>query len=156
TWDQLVASDVTFTTDGKRLGWIGYDWRSIPHPWVVDVGQAKPRRLGLAVNNRSTILAFSPDGQTLAVNSDANALELRNVATGQDALPFDANTGRIFRLELTPDGRYLAVSDNFRVLVWDRTTGKLVQRFPEDVPGGEKDNAPPAVWDVGIDAGGQL
>jgi WD40 repeat protein len=151
SWDRLVDSEVIYSADGKRLAWTGYDARSIPYPWVMEIGQPQPRRLGLPINNLSSQPAFAPDARTLAVNTDAKALELRDVATGQDVLPFDANTGRIFRVDLSPDGRYLAASDNFRVLVWDKAAGKLLRRFPEAAPA-----EPPMVWDIRLTADGQL
>src|SRR5437870_7254144 len=128
-WDQLIDSEVIFSADGKRLAWTGYDARSIPYPWVLDIGQAKPRRLGLPINNLSSLLAFAPDAGTLAVCTDARALELRDAGTGEDALPLDANNGRVFRVELSPDGRYLMTFEHFRMLVWDRATAKVLARY---------------------------
>jgi RNA polymerase sigma factor (sigma-70 family) len=154
-WTRLVDSEVIFSADGKRLAWTGYDERSIRYPWAVEIGQGQPRRLGLPINNLSGHLAFSPDGNTLAVITDAGAVELRDVATGKDALPLDANPGRIFGLELSADGRYLATYDNFRALVWDKATGKLLRRFPEEVPAG-KPAEPPSMWDARLTADGQL
>jgi RNA polymerase sigma factor (sigma-70 family) len=152
TWDRLVDGAVAFSADSKQLAWTGYDDRSIPYPWVVDIGQDKPRRLGLAITNLPSEMAFSPDGATLAVNSDARALELRDTATGKDVLPLDGNTGRIFRLELTPDGRHLASYDSWRALVWEPTTGKLVRRFPADE---QPSKEHPWVWDVRLTDDGQ-
>jgi RNA polymerase sigma factor (sigma-70 family) len=154
-WNQLVDGAVVFSADSKRLAWTGYDERSIPYPWVVDIGRDQPRRLGLPINNLPSQMAFSPDGATLAVHSDARALELRDTATGRDVLPLDANTGRIFRLELSPDGRHLATFDNFRVLVWEQATGKLLRRFPDDAEPATADR-PPAVWDVRLTGDGGL
>jgi RNA polymerase sigma factor (sigma-70 family) len=155
SWGQLVDSAACFSADGKRLAWTGYDRRSIPYPWVADIGRGEPRRLGLPINNLPSQLAFSPDGGTLVVNSDARALELRAVTTGKDTLPLDANTGRIFGLQLSADGRFLATTDAFRVLVWEKATGKLLRRFPEEGVGGRADQ-PPMVWDVRLGADGQL
>jgi RNA polymerase sigma factor (sigma-70 family) len=155
SWDRLVDSAPCFSADGKRLAWTGYDERSISYPWVVEIGRGETRRLGLPINNLPSQLAFSPDGATLAVPSDARALELREVATGKDALPLDANTGRIFGLQLSPDGRLLATLDTFRVLVWDKATGKLLRRFPED-GGGARSDQSTTVWDVRLGDDGRM
>jgi WD40 repeat protein len=154
TWDRLVNA-ATIYADGRRIGWTGYDERSISHPWVVDIDQRTPRRLGLPVNNIGSHLAFSPDGDTLAISTDAGAVELRDVVSGKNSLALDGNTGRIFGLELSPDGAYLATYDNFRALVWDTATGKLLRQLPEN---GKSlgPNEPPAVWDVRLTADGQL
>jgi WD40 repeat protein len=73
-WDRIVDAAVLFSGDGKRLAWTGYDERSIPYPWAFEFGQGQPRRLGLPINNLPSQLAFAPDGTSLAVNTDANAL----------------------------------------------------------------------------------
>src|SRR5947199_2729295 len=83
-WDRLVDSPAFFSADSKHFAWTGYDERSAPHPWVVRIGEDKPRRLGLPINNLVSQLVFSPDGATLAVTTDARTLELRDVATGKD------------------------------------------------------------------------
>lgn len=154
-WDRIVTGDVIFSGDGKQLAWTGYDERSIQYPWVVEFGQAQPRRLGLPINNLPGQAAFAPDGKTLAVNTDASAVELRDLVTGRDALPLDANTGRIFGLALTPDGRHLATFDNHRVLVWEKATAKLRRRFPDDADAAAA-NQPAMVWDVRLADDGQL
>ncbi len=150
-----------FSADSRRLAWTGADERGIPHPWAIDLGAGAgagagaPRRLGLPIGSLHTHLALSPDGGTLAAPSDGGALELRDTATGKDVLPLDGNTGRIFGLRQSPDGRFLATADIYRVLVWDRTTGKLLRRFPEEGSSIEKGQRP-MVWDVGLTADGGL
>jgi RNA polymerase sigma factor (sigma-70 family) len=154
-WDRLVDSPAYFSADGKQLSWTGYDERSAAHPWVLRIGQDQPRRLGLPINNLPSQLAFSPDGATLAVTTDARTLELREVATGKDALPLDAHAGRVFGLQLSPDGQTLATSDSYHVLIWERGTGKLLRRFPEEAAAAKNDHRF-MVWDVRLGADGQL
>src|SRR5262249_32539673 len=67
SWGRIVDSRVIFSCDGQRLAWTGYDEKSISYPWLMDIGQAQPRRLGLPINNTFGDLAISPDGTTLAV-----------------------------------------------------------------------------------------
>jgi RNA polymerase sigma factor (sigma-70 family) len=126
-----------FSADGKHLAWSGRDERGIGCPWVAELELAQPRRLGAACNNPSGNVAFSPDGKTLALNTDAGAIELRDFATGKDVLPLDANTGRVYGLSLSTDGRHLITRDIFEVLVWDKATAKALRRFPADLPAGE-------------------
>jgi RNA polymerase sigma factor (sigma-70 family) len=151
--DRLVDAATVFD-DGRRVAWTGYDERSITYPWVADIGK-EPRRLGVPITNLGSHLAFSPDGGTLAVGTDAAAVELRDVITGKSVLALDGNTGRIFGLELSPDGVCLATYDTYRALVWERATGKLLRQLPENgsspAPG-----QPPLVWDVRLNADGQL
>ncbi len=154
-WDRLVDSEVCFSADGKQLAWTGYDARSAPYVWVHVLGRDEPRRLGLPINNLPSLVVFAPDGATVAAISDARVLELHDVATGQEVLPFAAHAGRVFRLELTPDGSHLATYDTFRVLLWDPATGKLRRRFPEDVTSVTQDHRF-WIWDIRLAADGQL
>jgi WD40 repeat protein len=134
TWDSGTESELVFSPDGKRLAWSGGDRRGIPAPLVLDVGRAEPGRVGPPTRNLSSQLALSPDGETLANNTDAYVLEVRDCATGLDVLSFDAASGRIFDLALSADGRFVMATEMLRRIVWDRRTGKVVARALSNLP----------------------
>lgn len=124
--------------DGKRIAWSGFDNKlGIAYPWAVDINGGKPWRVG-APTNCFTAPAFSHDGKQLAVLDDGGVMQFRDVVTGKEVRPVAAHSGLVGGIKFTPDGKHLITSDKNRVLVWDRSTTRLVRRFPDDLPEGEQ------------------
>jgi WD40 repeat protein len=124
--------------DGKRVAWSGYhNDLGISYPWAVDVDGDKPWRVG-APTNSFTAPAFTHDGNQLAVFDDGGAMQLRDVVTGKEVRPVAAHGGVVGGIKFTADGKYLITSDKNCVLVWDRATARLLRRYPEDLPDGER------------------
>lgn len=138
TWKESRSdSPPVVSADGKRIAWSGYDNNlGIAYAWAVDVNGDKPWRVG-AATNCFTAPAFSHDGNELAVLDDGGAMQFRNVVTGKEVRPVAAHGGLVAGIKFTSDGKHLITSDKNRVLVWDRSTTRLVRRFPDDLPEGE-------------------
>jgi WD40 repeat protein len=124
--------------DGKRVAWSGYDNElGIAYPWAVDVNGDKPWRVGAATNS-FTAPAFSHDGKQLAIFDDGRAMQFRDPVTGKEVRPVAAHGGVVGGIKFTADGKHLITSDKNRVLVWDRATTRLLRRYPDDLPDGER------------------
>lgn len=64
-------------------------------------------------------VAFSPDGQTLAVAGTEQALHLWHVATGRNVLTFDGLGSSIHRVAFSPDGtQLLAALHDGTIRIW--------------------------------------
>jgi WD40 repeat protein len=123
---------VAFAPDGKTLAWSNSYDMSV-RLWDVAAGQE--RRL-LRFTDRAgeriewpSPLAFSADGQTLAVGYRDKSVKLWEVASGQVksalALEKEADAGAVHALAFAPDGGTLAAGyDNGIVGLWDAATGK--------------------------------
>jgi WD40 repeat protein len=120
----------TFSPDGRRLA-----WSSDASLWVLDWDGGQPSRLG--ARNWFDKVRFSDDGKKLAAGTAGGALVLVDSRTGRDLLPLDAHTDIVLSLAYFAGGRYLATREPFRLLVWEAATGKLLRRFPDDLPTGE-------------------
>jgi WD40 repeat protein len=136
-WKQRSDSRAVFSADGKRLAWSGYDnKRGIAFPWVTEVAGGPPRRLGLPTNHFSPP-CFAPDGKALVVLEEGGVPEWRDVETGKAIRPLAAHTGSVSEIRAVADGKYLFSRDHNRSLVWDHFAGKLIRRYPDDLPEGE-------------------
>lgn len=136
-WKQRTEGRAVFAPDGRRLAWTGYDnTRGIAYPWLVDVAGGPPRRVGLPTNNFAPP-CFTPDGKALVVLVDGNVPEWRDVETGRDLRPLRGHAGSVFRVLPLADGKHLLSHDHNRLLVWEHFAGKLVHRYPDDLPDGE-------------------
>jgi WD40 repeat protein len=71
-------------------------------------------------------VAFSPDGQRLAVGNDAGAVKIWDVATGKELRSFQAHPTGILGLAFRADGGALASAGlhDRTVKVWDAGTGR--------------------------------
>lgn len=70
-------------------------------------------------------LAYSPDGELLAVTSESGAIELRRAGTGQLLRSFGTNKGGVYALAFRRDGaRLAAAAGDGTVQVWDVASGR--------------------------------
>ncbi len=86
-------------------------------------------------------MAFSPDGQTLAVGNADSTIMLWDVTTGQPfGSPLIGHTGRVTSLAFSPDGQTLASggkdvtwgSVDDTIILWDVATGHSTGHFSTD------------------------
>jgi WD40 repeat protein len=133
-WKQRADSRAVFSVDGKRIAWSGYDnSHGIAYPWVAEVAGGSPRRLGLPTNSFSPP-CFTPDGKALVVLEAGGVPEWRDIETGKAIRPLDAHAGSVWDIRALSDGEHLSSRDHNRLLVWNHFTGKLVRRYPDDLP----------------------
>jgi WD40 repeat protein len=137
-WKQRSDSAPVFSADGSRVAWSGFDnVLGVAYVWIADVKDGKPKHVGLPTNSFSAP-ALSADGKIVALIDDGGALVLRDAQTGKDLAPIDGHTGRVWGARFTPDGRHIVTRDKNRFLVWERATSKLLRRYPDDLPDGER------------------
>ncbi len=77
------------------------------------------------------VVAFSPDGNYLAVGTEKGYLRLIDVKTGRVLWSKRIGEGRIITMAFSPDGRYLAMGEQSRdafLYLYD-TKGQLLWRF---------------------------
>lgn len=124
--DLNVAS---LSVDGRHLATAG---TSAAYLWDFAGGRVRHR---LEIPGAPvTSLAFSPDGQRLAIGTRSGNLSIASSETGLIQSLFTGHRSEILSLRFSSDGQYFvsASADN-SAAVWEASTGVLVRRFT--VPG---------------------
>ena len=130
-----ILGGIAFSPDGKALVAVdGTEEHHTFHIW--DTATWSIQKTFPA--NKTTDLAFSPDGSHLATGSDA-VLDLKfaggtdtwNIKTGTRSLQLKQNPVLpILAVAYSPDGRYLAAGGiGPNIILWDANTGKPVREL---------------------------
>ena len=116
-------SDVLFSPDGRWLVTRSDKEYSFWKVGVWTLGHAFAHKPDNATHEMASLMAFSPDGRTLAL-SDAESVRLVDPATGREFATLEAeNTRENSSLGFGGDGRWLAVAGGSDSLhVWDLRT----------------------------------
>jgi WD40 repeat protein len=125
---------VVHSRDGRLVAaWVEEDDEDEVRIWDAADGKV----LATLKKNRSKLLAFSPDGRTLAAagGDKRSTAQLFDAATGELKLSLARTEGGTRSLAFSPDGRRLVTTNGRGVRLWDAGTGALLatldkSRFP--------------------------
>jgi WD40 repeat protein len=135
---------LAFSPDGRLLASTGLN-ESNARLWDAQTGAQwrrlewrpalpEPRRRLVGHDGVGSLVAFSPDGRTLAVACPDREIRLWELASGQQCCRLVGHQGHVNWLAFSADGKRLATADNATALLWDvagpeaaqrRRTGKL-------------------------------
>jgi len=154
-----VGITVAFSPDGRTLAGAGSDTGAVPigalgasgRVTLWDVATGKVVRALEGPTEKARAVAFSPDGRTVAAGGTGPATNLRDlfsgrvlikkasevrlwdVATGRLSWTVEGESGAVFSLSFSPNGKSLAFCDEDYVYILDANTGKLKQIVMETV-----------------------
>jgi WD40 repeat protein len=113
---------LTFSRDGRLLA---ATWRDTFSLWEVSTG-----KLRYTANGGGRELLFSPDGKFLAcAGAFEGTIRLFEAAGGKEVRRFERQTGLLWTLAFSPDGKTLAASEECSIRLWDVATGKRLHSF---------------------------
>jgi WD40 repeat protein/serine/threonine protein kinase len=119
----VACADVS--RDGRTLA-LGLNQAAV-QLWDMHANKAGP--LWQTSTQVQSAIAFSPDGKTLAMGSNA-AVHLRDLAGGPAHAPHTLHKKWVYGLAFSPDGRLLASADeDGRVVIWDRTANRKLKEW---------------------------
>ncbi len=133
--NQFVIS-VAFSPDGKWIASAGANPRAerledrVGEVKVWDANGGKERASFRPARGHAVSLAFSPDGDHLAVASTEDTVRVYGVPGGKEAGAFRGHTGPVASVAFSPDGRRLAAGGaDGVVLIWDAGSGRVLRSF---------------------------
>jgi RNA polymerase sigma factor (sigma-70 family) len=122
---KFAVDSLAFSPDGKILVSTGTTDKTLSH-WDIETGKRifeLPCALGQGVVALGRgVVAFSPDGKTLAWGSSAGEVWLWETATKKLRRKFSGHATNVKSLAFSPDGRVLVTgSEDTTAMVWDVT-----------------------------------
>ena len=112
-----VTYRIVLSPDGSTLA--SGDYEQV-HLWDTVTGGRKAAFRTLA--NSLPVMAFSPDGKTIATQDDGYTIRLWDVATATHKATLQGHTDRVANIAFSPDGRTLASSSwDYTIRLWDTT-----------------------------------
>ena len=116
----VVAFDFSSAGTLVALG----DWTGLITVWYTSTGQMLFER---RLSKYPGILTFSPDGRTLAVAAQGDAVQILDAMTGSPLATLGSPAGGTLALAFSRDGRRVATGDGDTVVrIHDAATGKEV------------------------------
>ena len=99
----------------------------LKHPSTISFGNFSLAETLNGFHNSVLSVAISPDGNTIASNSD-RAIKVWNLATGEEIYTLIGHSNRVNALTISPDGQTLVSgSEDKTVKVWNLDTGRQIR-----------------------------
>jgi COMPASS component SWD3 len=127
--ENIVLHRLAWSPDGRRLAAVGYLGRTLV--WEVQSGDLLWEKEPISDTHRSAV-AFSGDGQFLAVGTSSGFIRLYEAAAGKEILHIGQDIATVRSLAFGREGRLLASSsrdEDGSLRLWDVPSGREVKRL---------------------------
>lgn len=130
--DENDVGAMAVSSDGKLLASTTHSG-TIIRVWEIATGKELRR---FTEKDSIWALAFSPDNKQIAAGGKEAGIRLWNVTGGQgNGVRQPTADSGIEVLIFTPDGKSLVSAGDFKVSIWDTSTGRSLRRFTPPGPG---------------------
>jgi WD40 repeat protein len=125
---QCVRS-LSFSSDSELLAWAGNCKEAQPRVWHVP-GSKQLTPLSTWERIGATVVAFAPDGRTLATTGRSNDIHIYQLPTWRERRVLEGNHGTVRTIAFSPDGLLLASAGwDSAIRVWETPTGHEIRRW---------------------------
>jgi hypothetical protein len=123
------ACAVRFSPDGKMLAAAGYETGSGNPIYLYDVrsGKELPRLVGHPSGGVRR-LVFTPDSKQLVSGGFDGSVRVWDVASGKQVRLIAVESGTVYGIDLSADGKTLATAGRDGLRLWDLASGKELPR----------------------------
>jgi WD40 repeat protein len=121
---------VEFDCEGAKLATVDHDSRAMVWKW-----KKQERSASWTISSACRSLAFSPDGQILALGLASGAIEFRNPndAKGKLDRTLTGHNSEVLSVQFSPDGQWLLSGGaDFTARIWDVRNGRQMALLKAD------------------------
>jgi Tol biopolymer transport system component len=131
--DGHSVAEVALSPDGKLLAASVFDSGAEDRDGAVKLWDVAGRREVATLRDQEKSIshvAFSPDGEQLAITGDDDTVRLWNVAAHRQVATFRGHLSGLTSVAFSPDGRILAsASEDHAVRLWNVTGRRQIAKF---------------------------